>query len=155
MVYRTSHVLAAAATLALIVSALALVHSTKQLQHARSDVSALHVQLDQLRGQMPQIAQQAQYRQAQAEVQEMVERIGLDPKRWANSRIQRSAEVMSREEAAALLQQQIGGAGQWFVADRFDVSVTQQGDGLFTPPHGPKSALNVEIAGAVFFHLNR
>jgi hypothetical protein len=59
-----------------------------------------------------------------------------------------------RLEAERLLSQQLGGGAlQWFVADRFGVSVVSPTAGLFTPALPDDPGFSLELSGVVYFPL--
>ncbi|GLS14858.1 hypothetical protein [Hydrogenophaga electricum] len=142
-------------TAALAVACWVAMQAIAELGRARAQTASVRTELSQLRNLLPMVEQRERYVRESDDVKAMIERIGVDPAQWANRRIQRSASVLSRQDAEQLLVQQLGGGGrQWFAADLFDVSVTAPSAGLFTAPAPNEKGFNVELSGVVYFPLS-
>lgn len=139
-------------TAALALVAWYAVHSMMELRKIRTQAAVHRVELSQLKALLPVIQQREAYaREAQA-LQEQVKRLGLSPTEWTNRRVQKPVTVVSRSEAEKLVAQQLGRSGRdWFVAERFDVSVVNQADGLFTAAQPADKGFNLEMIGNVYF----
>lgn len=125
-----------------------------RLGQAQSRAAMARAELTQLRGLLPAIEQHEQYVRDGEDIRVMIGKAGFDPARWANRKLQRTAALLPRRDAEALLLQQIGANGaQWFAADYFDVSVASAGAGLFSPSAPDDRGFNVEMAGVLYFPL--
>jgi hypothetical protein len=143
-----------AVTVSLAVAAWLTMSQVSQLNQARAQVASTRAELGQLRGLMPVVEQRERYARQDAEIRVLAEREGFDPARWSSRRVQRAPSAVPRLEAERLLSQQLGGSAlQWFVADRFDVSVVSPTAGLFTPALPDDRGFSLELSGVVYFPL--
>lgn len=129
--------------------------TVSELESARLAVTSSQIELDQLRAQVPAVEQHEQFARAAEAFKSAVANSNLDPAKWVDRRVSRTTTAMTREEAEALLRQQVGGnGGQWFAADRFDVGVITPSAGMFSPAQADDRGFSVEMSGTVFFPLN-
>lgn len=140
------------ATLMLALACWAAIQAMTRLGQARVQGVSLRAEKAQLQNQLPLIEQRETYARQTEEVRAMAARLGIDPARWSNRRVQRTASLISRQDADTLLRQQFGASGrQWFAADQFDVAVTSPLAGLFTPPSSDDRGFSLEMVGVVYF----
>jgi hypothetical protein len=142
-------------TVLMAVASWTAIHAVSALGQARAQVAASKTELAQLRNLVPTVEQHERYALAAEEFKAVVAGAGLDPARWTDRRVNRTTVALSRQEAEALLQQQVGaGSSQWFAADRFNVAVIDPSAGLFTPAQQDDRGFSVEMLGTVYFPLD-
>ncbi len=142
----------AGVTLLLLLTCWTAVKGMSRLEQTRAQAAALRFEKSQLQAQLPLVEQREAYATQMDEVRAIAARLGIDPARWTNRRVQRASSQISRQEAETLLGQQFGVQGrQWFAAERFDLSVTSPMAGLFTPPPPNDRGFNLEMVGVVYF----
>lgn len=141
-------------TALLAVTAWTAVRAVSALGQARAQVAASKSELAQLRNLVPTVEQHERYALAARQFNALVASSGLAPARWTDRRVNRPTMALSRSEAETVLRQQVAtGSGQWFAADRFDVSVIDPSEGLFTPAQTDDRGFSVEMLGTVYFPL--
>lgn len=142
-------------TALLAVTAWTAVRAVSALGQARAQVAASKSELAQLRNLVPTVEQHERYALAAQQFNALVASSGLDPAQWTDRRVNRTTMALSRREAETVLRQQVAsGSGQWFAADRFDVSVIDPLAGLFTPAQQDDRGFSVEMSGTVYFPLD-
>lgn len=142
----------AVSTVLLALACWAAMQNMSRLSQMRAQGEWLRAEKMQLQNQLPLIEQRETYDRQAQEVKAMAARLGIDPERWTNRRVQRSPALISRQDAETLLRQQLGPQGrQWFAADRFDLAVTSPQAGLFTPPLPEDRGFSLEMVGEVYF----
>lgn len=143
------------ATAALAAAVWAALDSASGLNKARQQTVQTRAELDQLRNLLPAIEQREAYSREAELIRTRIEKGGLDPNRWTHRRVQRTAAVVSRQDAEKSLGQVVGvNARQWFAPESFAVSVINPEAGLFTPALADDRGFSLEMTGMVYFPIS-
>lgn len=143
------------ATAALAVAAWAALDSVSRLSQARQHTVQTRTELDQLRKLLPAIEQREAFNREADVIRTRIDKGGLDPDRWTHRRVQRTAAVVSRQDAEKTLGQLVGvNARQWFAPETFAVSVISPEAGLFTPALPDDRGFSLEMTGVVHFPIS-
>lgn len=143
------------ATAALAVSVWAALDSASRLNKASQLTGQARAELNQLRNMLPLIEQREAYKKQADLIRTRMERSELDPNQWTHRRVQRTAAVVSRQEAEANLGQVVGeSARQWFAPESFAVSVISPDAGLFTQAQPDDRGFSLEMTGMVYFPVS-
>jgi hypothetical protein len=123
-----------------------------RLTQLRAETARLKSDALQLQSQKAQLDQQEAFVLQRQALKQRVIAAGLSEAQWGSRVIQRQTSLVSRGQAEQLLRQLSGTVGKdWFVADSFDVAVSHNTEGLFTPPTSADRGFNVQVSGVVYF----
>src|SRR5690606_41989207 len=112
-------VVLAVSTVLLALACWAAMQGMSRLSQMRAQGEWLRAEKMQLQNELPVIEQRETYARQAQEVKAMAARLGIDPERWTNRRVQRSPALTSRSAAEAFPRQQPGPRGRrWFDARR-------------------------------------
>ena len=139
----------------------ALVITAAWFISARSALAEAYVRL----GERNQALAEAQVREQEAQLRVdyarssrellgTVQANGLQPEAWGERLINLRQSQMSREDAAAVLGAVTRGSDRMFGAEAFELSVTQQEEGLFDAPvirERAAAPLQLTLRGAILF----
>lgn len=123
-----------------------------RLTQLRAETARLKADAQQLQSQKAQLDQQEAFVLQRQALRQRVISAGLAEAQWGSRVIQRPTSLVPRGQAEQLLRQLSGASGEsWFAADSFDVAVSQNTEGLFSPPTSADRGFNVQMSGVVYF----
>jgi hypothetical protein len=144
------------AILLLAISAWSARSALQALANGKRDAAAAAIRLQSLQALVPEMAQREEFSRLAVKANQQAEAMGFDPTRWAERRVNRTAGPITREDASDLLGQIDTDSGaRFFAADGFELSVTQRGAGLFTPPSPDDKGLVMALSGTLHFPLTK
>ncbi|WP_313255808.1 hypothetical protein [Stenotrophomonas acidaminiphila] len=151
---RTSLTVFGIALAALVITAAWFISARSALAEAYARLGERNQALAEAQVREQEAQLRVDYARSSRELLATAQANGLQPEAWGERLINLRQSQMSREDAAAVLGAVTRGSERMFGAEAFELSVTQQEEGLFDAPVVSERAaapLQLTLRGAILF----